>query len=112
MLKLHKPSLGRSDEFAALRDVNTDDAASLKLVTNPAARMATMPGSSLTTHLSLEAFVKTHNADDHPFVNADIVACLRLERNGAAFHAQNRSGCGHPEPDRGRGDMTNIEVDA
>ena len=79
--------------------------------------MAAIAGSSLTTHLSLEAFVEAHHADDHPFVDAaayhpDIVACLHLERNGAAFHAQNRSGCGHPEPDRRRGDMANIEVDA
>ena len=78
-----------------------DDGASLKLVTSPAARMAAMAGSSLTTHLSLEAFVKTHNADDHPFVDVaayhfDIVACLHLEHNGAAFYAQNLGGCGHP----------------
>src|ERR1700721_3874127 len=82
---------------------------------SPAARMAAMVGSSLTTHLSLEAFVKTHNADHHPFVDAaayhlDIVACLHLERNSAAFHPQNRSGCGNPEPGRRRGDMTNIGV--
>jgi hypothetical protein len=29
-----------------------------------------MAGSSLTTHLSLEAFVKAHNVDDYPFVDA------------------------------------------
>ena len=66
-------------------------------------------------HLSLEAFVKTYNADDHPFVDAaayhlDIVACLHLERNGTAFHAQNRSGCRHREAHRRRGDMADVEV--
>jgi hypothetical protein len=72
--------------------------------------MAAMAGSSLTTHLSLEAFVKAHNADDHPFVDAaayhlDIVACFHKECNGAAFHAQNRSGCspGTPRASRRHG---------
>ena len=93
-----------------------DDGASLMPVTKSRGAHGCVAGS-LTTHLSLEAFVKTHNADDHPFVDAaayhlDIVACLHLERNSAAFHPQNRSGCGHPEPDWGRGDMTNIEVNA
>ena len=55
--------------------------------------MAAMAGSCLTTHLSLEAFVKTYNADNYPFVDAaayylEIVACSHVERNGAAFHGR------------------------
>ena len=55
--------------------------------------MAAMAGSCLTTHLSLEAFVKTYNADNHPFVDAaayylEIVACLNgtVERRQFRHH--------------------------
>src|SRR5271169_4346654 len=54
-------------------------------------------GSPLTTHLALYAFVEARHTDDHALVDAaadglDLVARFHAERDGAAFHAQNRSG--------------------